>query len=65
MCQISITSEYFGTNLGLRGGKNFLEFIFDIKIEFNILEMLDVPNFNKFCALLILGPIWAQQVVSI
>ena len=34
-----------GTNLSLTGGKLFLEIIFEIKIEINILH---VPNFNKF-----------------
>ena len=55
----------FRTNLGLTGGKYLIKIIFDIKIEIGIFEILDVPNFNKFWALLILGPIWAKEVVSI
>ena len=38
----------FGTNLGLTGGKYFITITFDIKIEIGILEILDVPNFDKF-----------------
>ena len=38
----------FRTNLGLTGGKYFTKIIFDIKIEIGILEILDVPNFDKF-----------------
>ena len=38
----------FGTNLGIKGDRYFIKIIFDIKIEFGILEILDVPNFNKF-----------------
>ena len=30
------------------GGKYFIKNIFDIKIEISILEILDVPNSNKF-----------------
>ena len=41
--------------MGLTDGK----FNFDIKIEIGTLEVLDVPNFNKFWAFLILRPIWA------
>ena len=37
-----------GTNLSRTGGKLFLEIIFEIKIEIDILEILHVPNFNKF-----------------
>ena len=61
MCQISINSETFnfGTNLGLTGGKDLIKIIFDIKIEIGIFEISNVQNFNKFCAFLMLGPIWA------
>ena len=38
----------FGTILCLTGGKYFIKIIFDIKIEIGILEILDVPNFDKF-----------------
>ena len=38
----------FGTILGLAGGKYFIKIIFDIKIKIGILEILDVPNFDKF-----------------
>ena len=48
----------FGTNLGDTGGKFFIKIIFDIKIEIGILEISIRPNFNKFLAFLILGPIW-------
>ena len=37
--------------------KYFMKIIFDIKIEIVMLEILDVPNFNEFRALLILGPL--------
>ena len=48
MCQISIILNInFGTNLGLTAGKYLIKNIFDIKIDFGILEILDVPNFNK------------------
>ena len=40
-------------------GKYFIKFIFDIKIQIDILEILNVTNFNKFSALLILEKIWA------
>ena len=40
--------------MGLTGGKHFIKIIFDIKIEISILEILDVPNFDKFWAFLIL-----------
>ena len=39
--------------------KYFIKFIFDIKIQIDILEILNETNFNKFSALLILGKIWA------
>ena len=45
--------------MGLTGGKYFITIIFDIKIEIGILEIVDVPNFDKFRAFLILGPFWA------
>ena len=38
----------FGTNLHLTGSKYFLKIIFDITIEIGILEILYVPDFNKF-----------------
>ena len=49
----------FGTNLGLIGGKYLMKTIFDIKIEIGIFEISNALNFNKFLALLILGPIWS------
>ena len=57
--QISINFEHFdfGSNLGLTVGKYFMKIIFDIKIEVSIFEISNVPNFNKFRKLLILGPI--------
>ena len=59
MREISITSEdfNFGINLGPTGGKYFIKLIFDIKTEFGIFEILDVANFNKFRAYLVLRPI--------
>ena len=45
--------------MDLTGGKYFIKIIFDIKIEIGILETLDVPNFDKFWAFLILGSFWA------
>ena len=61
MWQISILSTFsFGTNLGLTGGKYFMEINVGIKAEFRYkLEILDLPNFNKFWEILILGPILA------
>ena len=44
--------------MGLTVGKYFIKTIFDIKIEIGTLETLDVPNFNKFRAFLVLGPFW-------
>ena len=38
--------------------------MFNIKIETGIFEISNVPNFNKFRALLIFGQIWAKQEVS-
>ena len=38
----------FVTILGLTGGKYFTKIIFESKIEIDILEILDVPNFNEF-----------------
>ena len=38
----------FETNLGLTGGKYLTKIIFNIKIEIGMLEILDVPTFNKF-----------------
>ena len=46
-------------NLGSAGGKYFIKIIFDIKIEIGILEILDVPNFNKLWAFIIWGIFWA------
>ena len=34
--------------MDLTGGKYFIESIFHMKREFDILEILDVLNFNKF-----------------
>ena len=45
--------------MGRTGGRYFIKVIFDIKIEIGILEILDVPNFDKILAFLILGPFWA------
>ena len=44
---------HFETNLGLTGGTYFIK----IKIEIDILEILDVRNFNIVAAFVILGPI--------
>ena len=33
--------------------------LWESRIEINIFEILNVPNFNKYWALLILGLIWA------
>ena len=49
----------FGTNLDLTGGKYFLKITFDIKIEIGTLEVLHLPDLDKFRALLILGTFWA------
>ena len=49
----------FRTNFGLAGGKYLMKIIFDIKIVIGIFEISNVPNFNKFRAFLIFGPIWA------
>ena len=67
MGKISINSEHFdlGSNLGLKIGKHSIKIIFDNKIEIGMFQTSNVPNFNKFGALLILGPIWAQQVLNI
>ena len=64
---MSITSEHFnfGTNWGLTGDKYLMKIIFDIKIEIEIFEITIVSIFNKFRVLLILGPIWAEQMISI
>ena len=61
MCQISINFEHFQfcTNLGGTGGKYSVKFIFDIKIEIGIFEISIQPDFNKFQAFFILGPIGA------
>ena len=48
-----------GTNFGLSVGKYFSKTFFNFKIKFGIFEIPNVPNFNKFCAFLILGPILA------
>ena len=45
--------------MGLTGGKYFIKFIFDFKIEIEIFEISTRPKFNKFRALFILGPIEA------
>ena len=33
--------------MGLRSGKYFIKIVFDIKIEIGILEILDMPDFDK------------------
>ena len=43
--------------MGITVGKYLIKIIFDIKIEIGIFDISNVPNFNKFWALLILGPI--------
>ena len=50
MCQSSKNLEHFQfwDQLGLTGSKYFRKIIFDIKIEINILEILDMANFDKF-----------------
>ena len=63
--QLILGTFNFGTDLGLGGGIYWIEIIFDIKFKVGILEISNVPNFNKFWAPLILGPTWAGQVVSI
>ena len=55
----------FGTILDLTGGKYFIKITLYIKIEIGILEILDVPNFDKFWAFLILGQFWPYQEVNI
>ena len=52
----------FGTNLGLAVGKYLIKITFDFKID--IFETSNVPDFSKFCALLILRPICAEQAVN-
>ena len=44
--------------MGLTGGKYFIKIIFDIKTDISILEILDVPNFDKLGAFLISGIFW-------
>ena len=39
--------------MGLAGDKGFIKINFEVKIEIGIIEILDVPNFNKFWAFLI------------
>ena len=51
--------------MGLAGGKYLIKIIFVIKIEIGVFEISNVSHFNKFLALLILGPSWAEQVVSV
>ena len=63
--QLILGTFNFGTNLGLKGRKCLIKIVFDIKVEIGILEISNVSNFSKFWALLILGPTWAKQVVSI
>ena len=46
-------------NLPLAAGKYFIKIMFDIEIEIGIFEILNVSNFNKFWAFIILGLIWA------
>ena len=64
--QLNVTklTQFWG-QFGLAAGKHFIKTIFDIKIQIVIFEMSNMPNFNKFWALLILQPIWAKQVVII
>ena len=49
--------------MGLTIGKYFIKIIFDIKIEIGIFEVSNVPIFNKFWALLILGPTIFDQTI--
>ena len=49
----------------MAAGKYFIKTIFDIKIQIGIFGISNVPNFNKFWALIILQEIWAEQMVSI
>ena len=44
--------------MGLADGRYFIRITFDIKIEIGILEILDVPNFGKFWAFLIMETLW-------
>ena len=46
-------------NLPLAAGKYFIKIMFDIEIKIGIFEILNVSNFNKFWAFIILGLIWA------
>ena len=50
MWQISVNFENFnfGTNLCLTGGKYLIKIIFDIKLEIDIFDISNVPNFKKF-----------------
>ena len=43
-----------GVSLSIATGKYFIKNIFDIKVEIGILKILNMPNFNKFWAFLIL-----------
>ena len=65
--KINKSWEFFnvGTNLGLTAGNYLIKVIFEIKIEIGIFEIMNVPNLNKICELLILGTIWVKQVASI
>ena len=50
----------FGINLVLTGAtKYFIKIVSDIKIKIGIFRMSVRPDFNKFWAFSILGPIWA------
>ena len=51
--------------MGLTGGNYLIKVIFEIKIEIVIFEIMNVPNFNIFWELLILGTVWVKQVASI
>ena len=64
-CAVVRTTTPRRHNLGLTGGKYLIKIIFDIKIEIGIFKISNVPNFNKSWALLVLGQIWAEQVVNI
>ena len=51
--------------MGLTGGNYLIKVIFEIKIEIVIFEIMNVPNFNIFWELVILGTVWVKQVASI
>ena len=51
--------------MGLTSGKYFIKIISDIKFEIGIFKISNVPNLHKFLAFLILGLIWAEQVINV